>query len=254
VWWLVAALCVLLAACRTVEPAPDAGAHGANDLLATAPLDGVPVFAGVSPRLQNREDEAAVARAHAALQASRFISLAGEAVFYAERTVYGVDYIQSVSIKDDFALADELSDSLTPVGSYQDERGSFALFVLEGHRIGPFGFTPRDASGRPVWLERHPRIDGFYVGVGTAGRSRLESNSIENADREALFGVLAELSVDVASGSTEWTVAGRGTVSGGTNMQMASGVLVGFYVLDRWIGDDGTHYALAICPKAQPRQ
>ncbi len=219
----------------------------------STPVEGVPVFVGVSPRRRDRDAELQAAREHAALQASRFFHLRGEAVFYTQRVGRRSGYVKSVSIDDDAMLAERLAAELELFDFRREENGSIGRFSLPGYRIDPIGFNSRDRLGKPVWLSRIPEIPGYYVGVGSAPRTRLISDSIENADREALFAILAQLSVDLFSGRLERSVAGRGVSTGSATVARAEGELVGFYVLDRWMDADGTFFTLAVCPKKSTR-
>ena len=220
-------------------------------LLASEPRAETPRFFGVSPRLADREEELQVALRNAAIQAARFVHLRGEAVFYTEQQSSRSGYIHSVTIDDDMELAVALSDSLLPEGVWRDDDGSYVLFALGSHQIDRIEFSPRNASGAPVWLEIVPEIPGYYVGVGSAQRSRLVTDSIEKSDKQALSALLSQLEVKIISGQGDRAVEGRGTSSSTTNLSIARGELRGFYILDRWIAADGSFFSLAICPTNQ---
>jgi hypothetical protein len=218
--------------------------------LVTVPVGSTPVFLGVAPRLRNADEESDAVLAAAALQASRWIRLSGEAAYYVRTTGATTSYLQSISIDDDFAFAASIEERLALVAETRDELGVWGLYTLSDGRVDGLALRTRDVAGRPTWLTSTPDINGYYVGVGAAARSRLVIDSIEAADREALFSVLSQIVVEVRSDRFERVVEGQGARSSATNLERARGTIAGFYVLDRWIDEAGTSYTLAVCPKS----
>ena len=114
----VAAFLVLLpASCATVSSSVSSVEPGTFQgtlagFLTTCPFEQHPVFLGVSPRLKDRDAEAEEALHGAALQASRYLLLRGEASFYTRKSRFGTRYINSVSIDDYFVRAESLTGQL----------------------------------------------------------------------------------------------------------------------------------------------
>jgi hypothetical protein len=253
-WILISCLTIVTSFTACVS-APNSG--GVNPqlpvgvVLSTTPINNQPTFLGVSPRLKNREDEHAVLVQSAAIQAARYIRLSGEATLYSRRTARGTGYIHSISIDDDYALAAELESSLEPAGIHAFENGSFGRFVLTGFPSIAIGYSVPSGVRAPRWRTAVPGIDGHFVGVGFAARKRLLVDTIENADREALYAILAEIAVEVQSERFEVVSSGSVSQSGGTNLERAKGEITGFYILDRWIDENGSVYSLAVCPRIE---
>ncbi len=256
---LIVAAIIGVTGCETLGKPESAGAGmqkygeaSVSGVLVTLPIDDNPAFFGTAPRLRNQDEEEDLARRNAAVQASRYIRLSGRAVFYSERAGASADYIRSISIDDDYELADELASTLVEERAVRDSGGSYILFRLPGYEAPGIGYNPRDVSGNPRWLRNPPEIEGYYVGIGSAERSRILADSVESADRAALAEILAQLRLDIRSRRSEVTVEGLGTASAESNLEVARGRIEGFYVLDRWISESGDSIsALAICPKNQ---
>lgn len=222
-----------------------------RDTLLTYPENSKPVFIGFSPRLQEREGERTVAVKNAAVQAARYLTLTGG--FSAETVTRGGFSVLNteVTIDDDINLAERIADELVVTDTAVTAEGTLVRCIYPDAGIIELkGYHPRVPPGTPNWLEKTPSIDNHLVGVGTAGRKRLLSDSFAHADKAALADILSQVSVTVHTESDQARFSGYGTMILDRGRITAAGELTGFYVLDRWVSEDGKwYYSLAICPK-----
>ncbi len=221
-----------------------------RDYISTVPMDGTPVFLGISSNLQNQQDENAAAVLSAAAQAARYIELTGRIVF---RSSSGGGFTlarEDIQITENAEIAARAAEAVEVLDYLVLDIGTLARCRYTGAgSVSTPDIGVRDSAGYPTWLERVPETDGFIIGVGSASRSRLLSDSIEDADRSALSELLYQLSLQIQSDSGRKDLGSYGTLSVTDNSQIASGTLKSYYILDRWISDDEkTYYSLAVCP------
>ena len=223
-----------------------------ESLLRDRRSSGTLTFFSAASRLQNRSDEKDMCLWHASIQAARYFSLEGSVVFFTQSSGNQTGYVKSIEINDDTELAKGLSQKLLPLEILQTHEGTFGLFELQDGSKLQLALEDLKTRNPPLWIGKIPEIEGYYVGVGVVSRSRRILDSIENADKAALYEVLAQISLNVRSGTGE-TSALSGTITTiQTGLEKASGRLTGFYILDRWVTEDGnSYYSLAICPTAQ---
>ena len=218
--------------------------------IATIPLNGQPIFLGSSPGLQYQADEEVAAVASAAVQAARYVQLSGR-ITLRSTSSGGFSLVrEEISLFDDEDLVAKAAEEIEIIDTLDLNNGMLVRCVYpSARRVAADAPRVRDAMGRPNWLGKVPEIPGMLVGVGTASRKRLLTDSIEEADKSAMAELLSQLSILMQSDSGERALAGYGSVTRRDNYQIAQGTLSGYYVLDRWISDDGeTFYSLAICP------
>ena len=241
---------LILASCATAPVDKAAVDARIRDFTYSYPHDSRPVFVGFSPRLQDRKDEEAAAVADAALKAARYGELTGSVVFAAKSrgsfSSVAVDY----RFEDDPNHVSAAESTIELADSLVTASGTVVRCLYPGApelRLPPAGH--RDASGRPVWLEKTPEYAGYLTSVGSAEKRRLVGDSFQQADYSALAGILSQTSLLIDADERVRTVPGAGTITRNEGRQTARGTLRGFYVLDRWISDDGrTFYSLAVCP------
>jgi hypothetical protein len=78
---------------------------------------------------------------------------------------------------------------------------------------------------------------------------RLVGDSFAQSDSAALAAILGKISLAVQSETDEVRFSGYGTMARSRGSQTAAGERAGFYILDRWVSDDGERfYSLAISP------
>ena len=241
---------LILASCASATGGTSVPDGLIREFTISNPRGARPVFVGFSPRLQNRNDEETAAVADAALKVARYGDLSGTVTFAAASAGGFTSVAVEYDIYDDpnqlgvVAQEVELRDIL--VTAYGTVVRCEHPAALDLH-LQPTGL--RDATGRPTWLERTPDNSGYLTAVGSAERRRLVGESFAQADYSALAGILSQISLLVDSEMGSRTLAGLGTITRTDNSQVARGTLRGFYILDRWISDDGrTFFSLAVCP------
>ncbi len=214
------------------------------------PFDSRPVFIGLSPRLQDRSAEEAAAVADAAVKAARYGELTGTVVYAAKRQGSFSSVVVEYRIEDDPDSVAEIAAAIKLQESLVTATGTVVRCIFpDTSPLTVLPFAPRDAYLRPIWLEKIPENPGYLTAVGSAGRSRLIAESFSKADDSALAGILSQTSLLINSDSNTRTISGTGTITQQENRQIAQGSLRGYYILDRWISDDGrTFHALAVCP------
>ena len=249
---LLAAIALGVSAAVSCATADQGGTpfRSVNRFLSTETEGGMPVFLGMSPRLRNRDDERALALKSAAIQASRFIELSGRAVFRSGRSGGFTVHSGDIEIIDNMEAAEELSGDLEILDIILIDQGTLLRCGFPGGKSLLYsGYRSRDVVGKPLWLEKVPRIEGYLSAVGSSNRNRTLRDSISAADDSAFSELLSQLSLAVNAETGEHNVGSYGIVTRHSNYQVAEGTLKGYYVLDRWISEDGqTYYSLAVCP------
>lgn len=212
-------------------------------LYDTRPRSGTPVFVGFSPRFQNRDEEEAAALLDAARDAVRYEQVAVSVVFISQRSGRGVGYAEAVETRIDEARAEAIAEDLEIVESVQDADGTVVVAEAPDLRRLPVS-APASAWGGspPGWVDSRPRIPGYDVGVGVAGRLRRRSDSVSAADEEALAEIVLERAARLRAVADRRDVEGAGTAEQTTRAQEAADVVRGFYVLARWRSPDGRYY------------
>ncbi len=215
----------------------------------TTPVEGNPVFCGVSARQLDREEEKQRALEDAARQASMYFGLIGQAKFLKQGTTGSIGYLEGIDIGYDEQFAAQLDDRLEVIHEYQDSRSSFVKAVLASITMDPLPFEtgplPKDS---PVWVLTPPDIPGKLVGVGIAQRKRLEADSIAAADEKAVEELLTQVSTTIQTVQSERTIGSVGTLHDTTSLEVAKAELAGYYVLSRW-HEGNYYYTLAICDR-----
>jgi hypothetical protein len=254
-FFFIILLQIVLNGCVSLADSPSGsnpyGSSGdLRKFIATAPLNGQPVFLGVSPNLQYQDDEKDAAVAAASVQAARYIELSGRIALRSSRDGGFTLLREDFQISENEDLAAALIGDIRVLDELVYDGGTLLRCLVEGvPSISQIKYTFRDSVGRPVWLEKVPEIDGYLVGVGTAARNRILGDSLEEADKSALSELLYQLSLLIQSDSGERVLGGYGTIAIIDNYQIAEGTLRSYYVLDRWMSDDGkTFYSFAVCP------
>jgi len=217
-------------------------------LYDTAPRGGTPVFVGFSPRLRTRDEEEGVAILDAAAEVARYLEVGVSVVFISRQSGRSADYAEAVQTRIDKERVEEVRDGLELVASHRDSRGTVAVVAapeLAGLEL-PQSARPAGASP-PAWIDARPRIPGYDVGVGVAGRRRSRSDSVTAADEEALADIVLQRAARVRAVGDSRNIDGVGTAEQTTRAQEAADVVRGFYVLSRWRSpDERYYYSLAI--------
>ncbi|MFP4563940.1 MAG: hypothetical protein ACLFRY_11600 [Spirochaetia bacterium] len=236
------------------HPLTSSFAAGGRGELTTLPVDGSPVFVGISENRFYDEDELDDALEYAARQAVRYERIFGEAGVLDTRkggyTYVEVDYDES--------RVGELKDRLEIIDRHTDTRGTVIRAVLPGASldldIEAGKMVSRHGSFCPSWSAEIPDIPGYLVSLGIADKRFALTESVRTADEEALMGLLSQIYVEIEAILAETpTVIGR--VSRRVISQTASAEITGLYVPLRWQSEDGRYfYSLAVCPESNRRR
>ena len=214
------------------------------------PTVGSPLFLGVANRLHDREEEREAALLHAAEQASRYVRIAATYRYVARRDNTGIGYLEDIEADWDASRADSLVESGEIIEVYRDEGGTAVLVRFPDLPPAPdLSDLAVAASGptEPSWTSAPPEVPGFLAAVGSSLRSRRIRESVDNADQEALKGILLQAGTTLRTIDDRRSVEGSGTTSAVTSAQEASAILRQFVVVARFISGDGRYYySLAI--------
>jgi hypothetical protein len=215
----------------------------------------VPVFAGFSPRLRDREEETAVALTDAAREAVRYLEVRASVVFIAQQSGRDVGYAEAVETRIDEERVEAVREGLELLESIRDEDGTAVLVAapdLPGVDLPPLPGSA--AAARPAWLDARPALVGYDVGVGIARRLRSREDSVTAADEEALAEIVLARAARVRAVEDAREVEGVGTQELTTRAQEAADVVRGFYVLSRARSADGRYYyTLAVARRPASR-
>lgn len=234
----------------TLDGAVDFRTTAYSSFLDTRPAGGAPVFFAAVQRMSDREEEFDACLAAAAQQASRFIAAQASSYFIVQENNKNLLYLEGLEVQYDTALAEELMADLTVIRELQDRDGSYILARLEGHSVGPIPYNPSAAGGMPSWVRDFPSIPGYYVGVGLSQRAGRFGASIQDADDRAMEEIIRQISVSQFTDRRDIEVDTVGSAFVQKRKEISEAVVLGFYVIHRWISPDGSsYYSLAVCPR-----
>lgn len=230
------------------RPAPSGIAPAMALLYDTAPRDDAPLFVGFSSRLRDRDEEEGVAILDAAAEAVRYLEVGVSVVFISRQSGRSVGYAEAVQTRIDEDRVKQVREGLEVVESQRDGRGTVVVVAapeLEGINL-PRAAQPAGSSP-PAWIDARPRLPGYDVGVGVAGRRRNRSNSVTAADEEALAEIVLQRAARLRAVGDSRNIDGVGTAEQTTRAQEAADIVRGFYVLSRWRSpDERYYYSLAV--------
>jgi len=218
--------------------------------MRTLPAGGAPIFFAAAPRMSDREAEIDGCLASAAAQASKFIAAQASSYFLVKENNRDLFYLEGLDVLYDTALAEELLDDLTILRELQDRNGSYILARLDSHTIDPIPYTPSLSGKEPAWVKVYPSIKGYYVGIGVAQRAGRFDSSIADADDRAMEEIIKQMSVSMFTDRRDIEVDNVGTAFAQDRTEFSDEIVLGFYVLARWVSPDGSnYYSLAVCPR-----
>jgi hypothetical protein len=169
-------------------------------------------------------------------------------VFISRQSGRSVGYAEAVQTRIDENRVEQIRDGLEVIDSRRDGRGTVVVVAapeLDGSNL-PRAAQPAGGSP-PAWIDARPRIPGYDVGVGVAGRRRNRSDSVTAADEEALAEIVLQRAARVRAVGDSTSIDGVGTAEQTTRAQEAADIVHGFYVLSRWRSpDERYYYSLAV--------
>jgi len=218
-------------------------------LLSTAPIGGKPSFFVTVTRMYNRDEEYEMGRRMLARQAAIYRRVR---VQTKNMTLSTGDYVgnrEQVEIEYDKSSLPQLMDEIKIVEFYQDNDGSYFKGVLENGRLPSFDFAREITDDRPVWLRKEPELPGYATAVGVSQRQMFFSTSLLKSEEQTLAAMARQFNVGVKRERTDIEMESIGTGYQQKSLEQVDVFLKGFYVIDRWISEDGnTYYSLAVCP------
>ena len=213
--------------------------------------EGIPLFLGVSRRLDDRGDEEDRALDTAALSAAMYLQVEGLSRFYVENTSQGQGYSGDFQYRADEDLAGRLREELEVVSRLQDHQGTYLIVRYPGGSslsLPGFGLP---GGNPPEWTRTLPRLPGYLVSLGTAQRRQYTVDSVTAADLQALEEMVKTISLQM-SGQRNTLESNRGIGTVQSSLEVARATVRGFYILARWQSPDGSlFYSLGICPVNQ---
>lgn len=229
--------------------------HSYDSLLAlmidTAPIEDKPVFLGMSPLFMEEGKTEETCLEYAAWQASRFLYVNSfNLYFYYERNDAIMNY-EDALLSVDTGLIESLKDELVVIGRHETSKDQFILYELPSKRI-EINYKPGTRlNTAPYWINNIPNINGYDVSVGVSARQFYFSDSVYEADMNALTEMVAmksgvNIKTVTSTSSRNSEYLNRETFS----KEESTGVLEGFYIISRWYSPDGNYiYSLAVSSK-----
>jgi hypothetical protein len=195
-----------------------------------------------------RDQETEKALELAALQASLYHHVEGEAKLLKQKTTSGIGYLEDLEIHYNKDRAQRLKDQLEIISEVRSSEGTAILAKLSSQSIKPITLSLPPYGSQPEWVNNPPSLENRLVGVGVAQRRFRLRDSIIAADKKALEELLGQVSTKIATVQSKRSVEGTGTVHETTSLEVVRAELSGYYVLSRW--NNGEYfYTLAVCDK-----
>lgn len=223
-----------------------------TDIWNSTPVNGVPRFFAVVPRMANRDDEYDQCLNMAAIQASRFQASRVLARFATKTSGRNFGSLEEVEVTYDTEAAARLRERLSPVAFYQDREASYMIAEFDGPRLGAMPIDNTLKDGLPVWITMRPEIPGYITGMGMVKRYRYVAESIFQADKMALANIARARQIAVKSKQDNYAGSDGGALGREIQLEVTDTVLKGAYIVARWRSLDGeNYYSLAAYPRGE---
>ncbi len=221
-----------------------------RSLLRTVPKTGAPCFFTAVPRMANRDDEYKMGLMLLARQAAMNSKVAVTAKFLTQSNNRDMGYREHVDVDVDNSIVKSMVDKIEITTHYQDVEGSYFQGTFKGKSLPQFEVSTEIKQGVPLWFTEIPSFEGYITAVGTAQRHMFIAESFMQSDRQALAALAKQVNIEVKQKRHDMEVEHKGTAYQQLNLEISNAVVHGFYVIDRWVSEDGnTYYSLAVCPK-----
>ncbi|MFW6207715.1 MAG: LPP20 family lipoprotein [Spirochaetota bacterium] len=221
-----------------------------RNLLITTPIDGSPVFFVAVPRMAERENEYRMGLMLLARQAAIHKQVSVTAKFMTQSNNRDMGYREQVDVEVDKELVQSMLDKVEITSYYRDVEGSYFNGVLKGEALPNFQVPAGVKHAVPEWFTNLPSYEGYITAVGTAQRRMFIAESFMQSDRQAMAALAKQRDVEVKQKRDDIEVEYRGSAYQQLNLEITDTIVKGFYVIDRWVSNDGnTYYSLAVCPK-----
>jgi hypothetical protein len=225
----------------------DAGAlfeaHTEDPFLLTLPGSSGLVFIGVAGRRSNPNETMQYALEDAARRAALFYGVSGECIINNEAGSGAFDYSYSnnSAVYYDEEGAIQYLEALEFDPDTDAMEMENALFIRASYRAalpGPVEYRPNYAGpGRkPDWVDQEPRIPGYEVGIGYAGRYSSIADACTASWKNAVFSIVRNISTSAKAGGLNYQGPGFFDYNTSDSKTIyAAAELENFYILDIWI-------------------
>lgn len=232
------------AAAAATQPATRSQSSAARAVTNFGGATAEQVFVGVSPPLRDRSDEEAAAILHVAEQASRARRIVARYRYISQRDGGSVGYLEDIVADWDADYADTLVDSVVVQSVLETPLGTVVHATVPEVDVAPINFDAASATGEglPTWVNQTPRIDGYLVAVGASQRNRRLRDSVDNADQEALKGLLLQSGTTLRMVEDRRDVERVGTTGQVTSAEEATAALRDFRIIARYVTEDERYY------------
>lgn len=219
-------------------------------LLTTVPENGTPVFFVAVPRMADRENEYRTGVMLLARQAALYKRASVSAKFMTQSNNRDMGYREQVEVEVDKELVQSMVDKVEIITHHRDVEGSYFHGILKGETLPRFKVSTEVRQGVPQWFTNLPEYDGYITAVGTAQRHMFIAESFMQSDRQALAALAKQRNINVKQKRDDLEREYQGSAYQQLNLEITDATVQGFYVIDRWVSEDGnTYYSLAVCPK-----
>ena len=221
-----------------------------RELLVTVPANGVPKFFVAVPRMAARENEYRMGVMLLARQAALHKQASVTAKFMTQSNNRDMGYREQIDVEVDTELVQSMVDKVEITTHYRDAEGSYFQGILKGASLPQFQVSTEVQQDVPVWVTNLPSYEGYITAVGTAQRHMFIAESFMQSDRQALAALAKQRDIDVKQKRDDLEVEYQGSAFQQLNLEITDTTVQGFYVIDRWVSEDGnTYYSLAVGPK-----
>ena len=234
------------------EDADRSDSEGPDYLVRTTlPAEGKFLLAGMSSGFYDPGEEMAVALDHASRQLAVYYGAVVVSQDFLSEKTGSTFAARKIEIRFDEELAERLREDCIPGISYRGKDFFVTRVSLESPDapvIPEIDFF-EDENGRPSWLVKPPRIDGYITAVGSAQARRSLAESWEQSDKEGMAGIAESLGTEFRSLEAELAKEGGGAYKAESYV-ISSERIAGMYVIARWRSPDRrTYYSLVVKKK-----
>ncbi|GHV91789.1 hypothetical protein AGMMS50268_22920 [Spirochaetia bacterium] len=243
---------VFLFSCRTPpESLPD---KNVPRHWVTTPENGALVIIGAIGKQSKKSMDIEVARDEAAKKVAMFYGIQGSVTIvnadsgsvddYVSISEVDITYAQDYEKYREFLVFDEEKDVI------RDEGTIFVRFTYKTLVPQSIKYVSSlDANGSPDWINKPPKIDGYLVGVGYAGKHQLLRDAVAKSFQAAAAAIIKQLDAK-GEGSVVVHYSSLGDYRAETTSHLTSkGSLKEFMVIEYYF-DSGGVYTLAIAKAA----
>lgn len=242
---------------KTAVPATSESSEQAGNFWDTGYVSGELVFHGAAKNLSKKADAIQAALEDAARRVVIFNKVKGSTISSTNMQGSFLDY--SAETKTSLECDENYKDYVDAL-SFDPEKDVFqsnnTVFVRVRYKSSlpdQIQYWPSSfyKTGKPSWVESHPQIPGYTVGVGYAGRRSALRDTIVVSYENAIFSMITALYGSAKEETTNVQGAGIfGSKNANKSEIRAEGVMNNFYILDTWVDPaNNSVWTLAVAKK-----